>query len=80
MGSRKQKFKTNPKFWWDFHTEKNKMSIIVQTDNDNLDVENGMIAVFRQEDMATNIDNAEKLISSLQAGRISIKECIREYS
>lgn len=83
----KQKHKKVPHFWWDFHWHNNNDiqnrymdSVIVQIDNDDYNVEGGVIAVFNCENMTINVENAEQLIKDLNAGRISIKECIRKYT
>lgn len=56
--------KTVPRYWWDFN--KSKTSIMVESDNDKFPC----VGIFSFAESAESaIDEAEKLIADLDAGR-----------
>ena len=71
----KYKGKIVPSFWWDFRG-KNADELIIESDIDDYPVVTSTPIKGEQADK--EIEWAEKLISDLKAGRITMKQAMRK--
>lgn len=80
----KDGYKVVPSFWWDYEwVGKEFHHVIVESDHPKYE----LVARFHEDENATgdwgtftpSVSAAEKLISDLNAGRITIKQAMEKY-
>jgi len=65
-----------PSFWWDYRWVKNKIfSIIVESNEPQYPLLSEFI--IHGKDAMEEIENAEKIIDNLNAGRLTLKQAVK---
>ena len=74
--NKKQKFKSVPRFWWDYRSDPytRDISVIVECSS-----QKGVIAEFKNVDIERSIAEAESLIKELERGNTSLKIAFDKY-
>lgn len=73
---KEQKFKTVPRFWWDYSGDAytKDVSVVVESS-----LHNGHVAKFNNENIEIAIAEAESLIQQLERGNISLKNVMEKF-